>query len=280
MLPQEVGALADALLGPLLHLAPGIQGIAIRHELPAPADMWPRVQAFDLRLRHELKQSGKLQRFALRINSLRRAVLILYGDREDVQDRLPGIQHVDQALFHAACPPVALVGADQALERRPHRHDHYRTPVDEELRPAQPHPGHNVEQGRPTARQQVALSVRKRSENALKELGRVVAIRTAPEARSSPRTKAIHSQRLYRPETGKPDAYPNLQPVLSRPIELVSKRLADLGPVIQGIIDEGRTSHHQIAAALNERLVPASRGGAWSAVQVSRVRSRMQQPEY
>lgn len=34
-----------------------------------------------------------------------------------------------------------------------------------------------------------------------------------------PRLKAIHSQRLYRPETGKADAYPNLQPVLSRPID-------------------------------------------------------------
>src|SRR3954447_15020604 len=34
-----------------------------------------------------------------------------------------------------------------------------------------------------------------------------------------PRLKAIHSQRLYRPEAGKPDAYPNLQPVLSRPID-------------------------------------------------------------
>ncbi len=34
-----------------------------------------------------------------------------------------------------------------------------------------------------------------------------------------PRLKAIHSQRLYRPETGQPDAYPNLQLVLSRPID-------------------------------------------------------------
>lgn len=33
-----------------------------------------------------------------------------------------------------------------------------------------------------------------------------------------PRLKAIHSQRLYRPEAGQPDAYPNLQPVLSKPI--------------------------------------------------------------
>ena len=34
-----------------------------------------------------------------------------------------------------------------------------------------------------------------------------------------PRLKAIHSQRLYRPETGQPDAYPHLQLVLSRPID-------------------------------------------------------------
>ena len=34
-----------------------------------------------------------------------------------------------------------------------------------------------------------------------------------------PRLKAIHSQRLYRPEAGQPDAYPRLAPVLSRPID-------------------------------------------------------------
>jgi TnpA family transposase len=33
-----------------------------------------------------------------------------------------------------------------------------------------------------------------------------------------PRLKAIHAQRLYRPEPGQPEAYPNLQPVLRRPI--------------------------------------------------------------
>jgi TnpA family transposase len=33
-----------------------------------------------------------------------------------------------------------------------------------------------------------------------------------------PRLKAIHRQRLYRPEAGHPEAYPNLQPVLRRPI--------------------------------------------------------------
>jgi len=34
-----------------------------------------------------------------------------------------------------------------------------------------------------------------------------------------PRLKAIHKQRLYRPDTGKPDAYPNLLLVLTRPID-------------------------------------------------------------
>jgi TnpA family transposase len=33
-----------------------------------------------------------------------------------------------------------------------------------------------------------------------------------------PRLKAIHAQKLYPQETGQADAYPNLQPVLTRPI--------------------------------------------------------------
>jgi len=34
-----------------------------------------------------------------------------------------------------------------------------------------------------------------------------------------PRLKAIHSQKLHRPETGKADAYANLQLILSKPID-------------------------------------------------------------
>jgi len=34
-----------------------------------------------------------------------------------------------------------------------------------------------------------------------------------------PRLKAIHAQKLYRPETGKADAYANLQQILTRPID-------------------------------------------------------------
>src|SRR5204863_1567572 len=37
-------------------------------------------------------------------------------------------------------------------------------------------------------------------------------IRVAAAAQSHPR------QKLYRPDTGQPDAYPNLQPILTRPI--------------------------------------------------------------
>lgn len=35
-----------------------------------------------------------------------------------------------------------------------------------------------------------------------------------------PRIKAIHSQKLYRPDVGISDAFPNLQQVLTRPINL------------------------------------------------------------
>jgi len=34
-----------------------------------------------------------------------------------------------------------------------------------------------------------------------------------------PRLKNLHAQKLYRPETGHPEAYPNLQPILTRPIK-------------------------------------------------------------
>ncbi len=34
-----------------------------------------------------------------------------------------------------------------------------------------------------------------------------------------PRLKAIYEQKLYRPESGNPNAYPNLQLILTRPIK-------------------------------------------------------------
>jgi TnpA family transposase len=45
-----------------------------------------------------------------------------------------------------------------------------------------------------------------------------------------PRLKAIASQKLYRPETGCPEDYPNLQPILTRPInwELIRRQYDEL----------------------------------------------------
>ena len=45
-----------------------------------------------------------------------------------------------------------------------------------------------------------------------------------------PRLKAIHSKRLYRPQTGRPDDYPRLQPVLSKPIrwELIRQQYDEM----------------------------------------------------
>ncbi len=48
-------------------------------------------------------------------------------------------------------------------------------------------------------------------------------------------------------------------------------RAADLEPIIADIRAGGAASLRQIAAELNERGIPAPRGGAWSAVQVWRV---------
>jgi DNA invertase Pin-like site-specific DNA recombinase len=55
----------------------------------------------------------------------------------------------------------------------------------------------------------------------------------------------------------------------------VKKRLTDLEPVIRSIRDAGATSLGRIAAGLNERRIPAARGGKWAPVQVSRVLARM-----
>src|SRR5205085_11893599 len=56
-----------------------------------------------------------------------------------------------------------------------------------------------------------------------------------------PRLKNLHAQKLYRPETGHPEAYPNLQPVLTRPIkwELIRNPELRLGCALQLLKDDG-----------------------------------------
>jgi len=50
-----------------------------------------------------------------------------------------------------------------------------------------------------------------------------------------------------------------------------AKRTQDLAPIIRDIQARGAGSLNGIAAALNQRGIPAARGGQWSAVQVMRV---------
>jgi DNA invertase Pin-like site-specific DNA recombinase len=59
----------------------------------------------------------------------------------------------------------------------------------------------------------------------------------------------------------------------ARHVEAAS-RTADLLPVIQAIQAEGTASATGIARALNERGIPAARGGRWQAVQVQRILQR------
>jgi len=49
------------------------------------------------------------------------------------------------------------------------------------------------------------------------------------------------------------------------------KRAEDLLPVIRNIQSEGAVSLRQIAARLNERGIPAAKGGQWTAIQVQRL---------
>jgi hypothetical protein len=51
-------------------------------------------------------------------------------------------------------------------------------------------------------------------------------------------------------------------------------RAADLMPTITELQAAGATSLRAIAAGLNERGIPTTRGGKWSAVQVLRVLGR------
>jgi len=53
-----------------------------------------------------------------------------------------------------------------------------------------------------------------------------------------------------------------------------AKRAADVQPIIEAIKAEGVTSLNGIAASLNERGIPAARGGQWSAMQIKRLAIR------
>lgn len=65
-----------------------------------------------------------------------------------------------------------------------------------------------------------------------------------------PRLKRIKVQKLYRPHAGQPDAYPNLEPVMTRPInwdlirqqydQMVKYATALALPVVQPLLGQSR----------------------------------------
>jgi hypothetical protein len=74
-----------------------------------------------------------------------------------------------------------------------------------------------------------------------------------------PRLKAIHSQKLYRPETGKADAYANLQLILSKPIdwELVRQQYDQMIKYTTALrLGNGRNGSHLAALHQEKRATP------------------------
>jgi DNA invertase Pin-like site-specific DNA recombinase len=61
----------------------------------------------------------------------------------------------------------------------------------------------------------------------------------------------------------------------ARQQEIANSRAADLAPIIAAIRATGATSLRALAAGLNDRGIPAARGGAWGASQVQKVIARL-----
>jgi DNA invertase Pin-like site-specific DNA recombinase len=57
-------------------------------------------------------------------------------------------------------------------------------------------------------------------------------------------------------------------------VEKANRKAADVAQIIADVQASGASSLRQIAVALNDRGIPAARGGDWSAVQVKRVLER------
>jgi DNA invertase Pin-like site-specific DNA recombinase len=58
---------------------------------------------------------------------------------------------------------------------------------------------------------------------------------------------------------------------------IAAQRASDIAPVIAELQANGATTLRSIAAALNERRIPTSKGAEWSATQVARVMGRHEQ---
>ena len=56
---------------------------------------------------------------------------------------------------------------------------------------------------------------------------------------------------------------------------MARQRAMDLAPTIEELRDDGAVSLHELARGLNQRGIPAPRGGEWMAVQIKRLPSRL-----
>ena len=74
-----------------------------------------------------------------------------------------------------------------------------------------------------------------------------------------PRLKAIHKQRLYQPDAGQPDAYPNLQPVLRRAInwDFIGPEYDNMVQICHGVTAGHRRDGSHLAT-LHAQQSPAS----------------------
>ncbi len=58
-------------------------------------------------------------------------------------------------------------------------------------------------------------------------------------------------------------------------VEKANRKAVDVAQIIADVQASGASSLRHIAAALNERGIPAARGGEWSAIQVKRAMGRV-----
>jgi hypothetical protein len=58
-------------------------------------------------------------------------------------------------------------------------------------------------------------------------------------------------------------------------VEKANRKAADVAQIIADVQASGASSLRQVATALNDRGIPAARGGGWSAIQVKRVMERV-----
>jgi DNA invertase Pin-like site-specific DNA recombinase len=106
-------------------------------------------------------------------------------------------------------------------------------------------------------------------------VGIMAVVAQAERKMISARTKAALAAKARGVQLGRPENLQNQEVGRergrARRTTLAGERAADLQPIIADVQVTGVRSLRVIAAGLNQRGIPAARGGAWSAVQVKRL---------